>query len=241
VSAALRLLSDALRSIACVAAPCIRPADAGNAARVNFRTDPSYLPTRTGLSWRQASRLSKGRRGPQAGRSRLRLARAFPAPGRGKSAMSAMLQGGGNMADLADSPPGRGRARREMWTTGRSSGRWHRHLACEGFSATWHFCQRKSCEARSADALGKRHRHDRRLDLLRQPWGAGDAEGPNRGRVGSLARLLRLPRRTGGKSTLKLPLEGGTREAEQPPLLAPAIPARTPRVGRGLRAARPAR
>jgi len=32
----LRLLSDALRCIACVAAPCIRPADAGNAARVGF-------------------------------------------------------------------------------------------------------------------------------------------------------------------------------------------------------------
>ena len=35
-SAALRLLADALRCIACVAAPCIRPAGAGNAARVGF-------------------------------------------------------------------------------------------------------------------------------------------------------------------------------------------------------------
>ena len=35
-SAALRLLSDALRCIACVAAPCIQPAVASNAARVGF-------------------------------------------------------------------------------------------------------------------------------------------------------------------------------------------------------------
>jgi len=35
-AAALRLLDDALRRIACVAAPCIQPADAGNAARVGF-------------------------------------------------------------------------------------------------------------------------------------------------------------------------------------------------------------
>jgi hypothetical protein len=35
-AAALRLLSDALRRIACVAAPCIQPAGAGNAARVGF-------------------------------------------------------------------------------------------------------------------------------------------------------------------------------------------------------------
>ena len=41
-SAALRLLSDALRRIACVAAPCIRPADAGNAARVGFEIVSSW-------------------------------------------------------------------------------------------------------------------------------------------------------------------------------------------------------
>jgi len=40
----LRLLDDALRRIACVAAPCIRPADAGNAAHVGSET-VSWWPT----------------------------------------------------------------------------------------------------------------------------------------------------------------------------------------------------
>ncbi len=38
VSEVLSEAKDALRSIACVAAPCIRPADAGNAAHVDSPT-----------------------------------------------------------------------------------------------------------------------------------------------------------------------------------------------------------
>jgi len=63
-AAALRLLDDALRRIACVAAPCIRPADAGNAARVGVSNTTTLLFETASIH------CHSERRPPLGGRSR---------------------------------------------------------------------------------------------------------------------------------------------------------------------------